>query len=222
MGTPLPKQYLPLLNETVIAITIKRLVNFPAIKGILVGIAPDDPHWPAIKYQLGSLSAPLQTFTGGDTRAQTVLNGLIALSEKSEEGDWVLVHDAARPCVRHDDIHKLIKETGGAGDGGILALPVADTVKRTDDKHRISNTVSRENLWRALTPQYFPVIGLRNALTKALQEGVAITDEASAMEYSGARPRCVAGHADNIKITYAADLELAEMYLRNQEKELKQ
>lgn len=219
MGTSLPKQYLPLLNETVIAITVKRLANFPAIKGILVGIASDDSHWPTIQYQIGSLSAPLQTFTGGDTRAQTVLNGLIALSEKSEEGDWVLVHDAARPCVRHDDIRKLIKEAGGADDGGILALPVADTVKLTDDKHRISSTVSRENLWRALTPQYFPVIGLRNALTRALQEGVAITDEASAMEYSGAKPKCIAGHADNIKITYAADLELAEMFLRIQQKE---
>lgn len=222
MGTSLPKQYLPLLNETVIAITVKRLANFPGIKGIFVGISPDDTHWPTIKYQIGSLLAPLETYTGGESRAQTVLNGLKLLSEKSGEGDWVLVHDAARPCIRNDDIQKLIDETGNTVGGSILALPIGDTVKQTDDKDQINQTVSREHLWRALTPQYFPVSDLKSALTKALDEGVEITDEASAMEFAGAHPKCIVGRADNIKITFPDDLELAEMYLRNQQKELRQ
>ncbi len=222
MGTSLPKQYLPLLNETVIAITIKRMASFTAIKGIYVGVAPDDSRWAEIEKQLKGLPIPIETYTGGDTRAQTVLNGLIKLSEKSDEGDWVLVHDAARPCVRHDDIRKLINEASDNDDGGILALPVADTVKRTDTKDRIDKTVSRENLWRALTPQYFPIKDLTDAMTKALEEGVEITDEASAMEHVGAMPKCITGHADNIKITYPADLELAEMYLKKQNKESSQ
>lgn len=219
MGTSLPKQYLPLQNETVIAVTVGRLASFPAIKGIYIGIAADDSRWVEVEKQMQELPVPVVAYTGGDTRAQTVLNGLIALSEKCEEGDWVLVHDVARPCVRHDDIRKLINEASGSDDGGILALPVADTVKRTDRKDRIKKTVSREHLWRALTPQYFPIDDLKKALTKALLEDAEITDEASAMEYIGAMPKCVAGHADNIKITYPADLELAEMYLKKQLKE---
>lgn len=222
MGTSLPKQYLPLLNETVIAITIKRLVSFPAIKGICVGIAPDDSRWAEVEKQLKGLPIPIETFNGGDTRAQTVLNGLKVLSDNSDEGDWVLVHDAARPCVRHDDISKLINEASDNDDGGILALSLSDTVKRTDNKDRIDKTVSRVNLWRALTPQYFPIKDLTDAMTKALEKGVEITDEASAMEHVGAMPRCISGHADNIKITYPADLELAEMYLKKQNKESSQ
>lgn len=219
MGAAAPKQYLPLLDDTVIGITIKRLASFPIIKGVYVGIASDDSQWANIEKQLSILPAEVETFTGGDTRAQTVLNGLKVLLEKSEQGDWVLVHDAARPCVRHEDIRKLINEASDSDDGGILALPVTDTVKRTDGKDRIKKTVSRENLWRASTPQYFPIDDLNMALSKALQEGAEITDEASAMEHIGAMPRCIVGHADNIKITYPADLELAEMYLKKQLKE---
>ncbi len=219
MAASLPKQYLPLLNETVIATTIKRLANFPGIKGILVGISADDTHWQTTKYQLGSLSAPLQTFTGGESRAQTVLNGLNLLSEKSDSSDWVLVHDAARPCVRYDDVKKLIEETGDDENGGILALPISDTVKQTDNKDHISATVNRDGLWRALTPQYFPVKKLKEALTKALENNIEITDEASAMEFVGANPICISGNSDNIKITYPDDLELAEMFLRKQQKD---
>jgi len=219
MGTSLPKQYLPLLNETVFSITIKRLAGFAAIKGIYVGIAPDDSRWKEAKKLLKDLPVSIETYIGGHTRAQTVLNGLKIMSEKSEKGDWVLVHDVARPCVRDADIRKLINEAGGSENGGILALPVTDTVKRTDSKNSIEKTVSRDNLWRALTPQYFPIEVLADAMTKALEEGVEITDEASAMEYIGAKPRCIAGHTDNIKITYPADLELAERYLKIQQQE---
>lgn len=222
MGASLPKQYLPLLNETVIAITIKRIASFPAIKGIYIGIAADDLRWAEVEIQLQGLPIPIETFSGGDTRARTVLNGLEALSETSDEGDWVLVHDAARPCVRSDDIRKLINEASDNDDGGILALPVADTVKRTDKKDRIDKTINRQHLWRALTPQYFPIDDLKEALTKALDSEAEITDEASAMEHIGAMPKCVAGHADNIKITYPADLDLAEIYLKKQQKESSQ
>ena len=219
MDASTPKQYLPLLDETVIGITLGRLATFPSINGVFVGIASDDSQWAEVEKQLQGLPVPIKTFIGGDTRAQTVLNGLNVLSENSKEGGWVLVHDAARPCVRHDDIRKLINEVSDSTDGGVLALPVADTVKRTDSNDRIRKTVRREHLWRALTPQYFPIEDLTNALTKALEEGGEITDEASAMEYIGAMPKCIAGHADNIKITYPADLALAEMYLQKQLKE---
>jgi len=130
-----------------------------------------------------------------------------------------LVHDAARPCVRHADIDALLAAVVGHADGGLLALPLSDTVKRADHNGCAEDTVARAGLWRALTPQVFRLAALRDALESAMRAGVEITDEASAMEYSGARPRLVHGHADNIKITVPEDLALAELFLREQERE---
>jgi len=158
--------------------------------------------------------------SGGAERAQTVLNGLRALETYAAPDDWVLVHDAARPCVRHTDIDSLLAAVAGHADGGLLALPLSDTVKRADHNGCIEETVPRTGLWRALTPQVFRLAALRDALESAMRAGVEITDEASAMEYSGARPRLVHGHADNIKITLPEDLALAELFLREQEREL--
>ncbi len=213
MGAECPKQYLRLIDRAVLQHTLERLDGFAPLSGILVGIAPDDPYWPTLPRQIPKL---LGSFLGGAERAHTVLNGLQALAAIAPDHDWVLVHDAVRPCVRHADMHKLVDAAGNDPDGGLLGLPLADTVKRTDVDGRIMATVPRHGLWRALTPQIFPIGVLRAALQRALAEGVEVTDEASAVEHAGGRPRIVAGHADNIKITMPGDLALAELYLQRQ------
>jgi 2-C-methyl-D-erythritol 4-phosphate cytidylyltransferase len=211
-----PKQYLSLLGRPILARTLERLGSYPRLRGMLVGIAADDVYWPTLA---GGTPNLLGTYAGGDERAQTVLNGLRALAQYAAPDDWVLVHDAARPCLRHSDIDALLDAIAGHPDGGLLALPVSDTVKRADHNGCVVETVSRVGLWRALTPQAFRLAALSAALERALRAGVEITDEASAMEYDGARPRLVHGAADNIKITVPEDLALAEGYLRAQERE---
>jgi 2-C-methyl-D-erythritol 4-phosphate cytidylyltransferase len=211
-----PKQYLPLLGRAMLLHTLERLGRYPRLRGMVVGIAADDAFWPTLATEIPNL---LTTYVGGAERAQTVLNGLRALQPYAAPKDWVLVHEAARPCVRHADIETLLLAIAGHADGGLLALPLSDTVKRADHNGCSQETVARSGLWRALTPQVFRLTALRDALESAIAEGVEITDEASAMEYSGARPRLVPGHADNIKITVPADLALAELFLREQARE---
>lgn len=213
-----PKQYLPLLGRAMLLHTLERLGRYPRLRGLVVGIAEDDAYWPTLAMEIPNL---LSTYVGGAERAQTVLNGLKALETYAAPNDWVLVHDAARPCVRHADIDNLLAAVTGHADGGLLALPLSDTVKRADHNGCSEETVSRAGLWRALTPQVFRLAALRDALELAMREGVEITDEASAMEYSGARPRLVHGHADNIKVTVPEDLALAELFLREQGRETK-
>lgn len=210
-----PKQYLELRGRPVIVHVLERLASFPALRGIVVGLAADDRHWPS----LDSLPAKLlATYAGGAQRTVTVLNGLQTLAAYADPDDWVLVHDAVRPCLRPADIVKLVATVGGYPDGGLLGLAVTDTVKRADDAGRVIATVAREGLWRALTPQMFRLAALQQALERVVRDNIAITDEAAAIEYNGGRPRLVAGHADNIKITYASDLALAELYMQQQER----
>ncbi len=217
MQTAVPKQYLPLRGRPVILHTLERLCHHPRLSGVLVGISPGDRHWPEYATEAGRLPRFLGAYPGGESRARTVLNGLKALAAQASAGDWVLVHDAVRPCIRPQDIDTLVDAAGE--DGALLALPVADTVKRADPSGRVAETVSRVGLWRALTPQIFRVGMLRDALEKTLARGDEITDEAAAVEATGAHPRLVAGHADNIKITLPGDLALAELFLRRQEEE---
>jgi 2-C-methyl-D-erythritol 4-phosphate cytidylyltransferase len=198
--------------------TLERLGHYPRLRGLVVGIAADDAYWPTLAMEIPNL---LGTYIGGAQRAQTVLNGLRTLETYAAPDDWVLVHDAARPCVRHADIDSLLAAVAGHADGGLLAVPLSDTVKRADHNGCVEDTVARAGLWRALTPQVFRLAALRDALESAMRDGVEITDEASAMEYSGARPRLVHGHADNIKVTVPEDLALAELFLREQERETK-
>jgi 2-C-methyl-D-erythritol 4-phosphate cytidylyltransferase len=220
MGRSQPKQYLTLAGRAVIVHTLERLCSHPRIEGVLVGlVAAEDRDWASLKGAIARLPKFLGTYEGGAERADTVLNGLRALSANAGPADWVMVHDAARPCIRHKDIDQLISETQDHPDGGLLALPVADTVKRTDAAHHVQETVSRTNLWRALTPQLFPLERLTAALGQALAAGATVTDEAAAIEHVGGHPRVVAGHADNIKITLADDLALAELFLKQQERE---
>jgi 2-C-methyl-D-erythritol 4-phosphate cytidylyltransferase len=219
MRATTPKQYLPLLGRAVVLHTLERLTAHPRVSGVLVGIFAGDDYWPTLKPELARLPKLLGTYAGGSERVDTVLSGLKALEVHADADDWVLVHDAARPCLRAADLDKLINQVLGYPDGGLLAVAISDTVKRTDAASAVTETVSRSNLWRALTPQLFPLQTLRSALELAVADGVAVTDESMAVEYQGGRPRVVAGHADNIKITLAEDLELAELYLKQQEKE---
>jgi 2-C-methyl-D-erythritol 4-phosphate cytidylyltransferase len=211
-----PKQYVPLLGRPILQHTLERLCRYAPLRGVLVGIAAEDPYWPTLALDMPKL---LGSYTGGAQRAQTVLNGLQALAAHAAPDDWVLVHDAARPCVRHADIDALRAAVTGHADGGLLAEPLGDTLKQADRTGCVEATLNRTGLWRALTPQLFRLAALRAALEAALRAGVEITDEASAMEYTGARPRLVHGAADNIKITHPGDVALAGLYLRAQENE---
>ena len=217
MQAPLPKQYLPLLGRPVILHTLERLCTHPRVRGVMAGIADQDRHWQALIPMLPGLPKFLGKYSGGETRAHTVLNGLKALSKHAKSDDWVLVHDAVRPCVRHADIDKLIAAVGNDREGGLLAFPVSDTVKRVDNEGRVIETVRREGLWRAATPQMFRIGALASALESALKQGNEITDEASAIEAAGGHPHVIACHADNIKVTLPEDLALAELYLKQQQ-----
>jgi 2-C-methyl-D-erythritol 4-phosphate cytidylyltransferase len=157
----------------------------------------------------------VETVTGGAERCHSVLNGLEQLAGTAGVDDWVLVHDAARPCVRRQDIEMLMSRFEDHAVGGLLGLPVADTMKQVDSDSMILKTVERDGLWRALTPQMFRLGPLRDALQQAIASGVMVTDDAAAMEMAGYRARMVEGQADNIKITRPADLQLAEFYLQS-------
>ncbi len=210
MGGDTPKQYLPLLGRPIIAHTLARLCNHPRIAGVVVVLAADDPWWPKIPARYAR--APLIA-AGGEQRRDSVLNGLDALTGHASDDDWVLVHDAVRPCLRDEDVDRLIDALSADAVGGLLATPVRDTMKRAGGDQRVRETVSRASLWHAQTPQMFRLGALRDALRLSVEEDRDITDEAQAMELSGARPRLVQGHEDNIKITRPEDLKLAETLL---------
>jgi len=220
MQSDIPKQYLLLNDRPVIEHTINTLLQNKYISGLVIALQADDAYWPDIK--ITSQKTVLQT-AGGKERSDSVLNAINALfqyEDFNETTDWVMVHDAVRPCIRQQDINKLVDDIAFDSSGGLLALPVRDTMKRqnTDDSaiNTVAETVERENLWHALTPQYFPAKSLKNALELALRDKQTITDESSAMELAGFSPRLVQGSEDNIKITRPDDLRLASMYLQAQ------
>jgi 2-C-methyl-D-erythritol 4-phosphate cytidylyltransferase len=212
MGAELPKQYLPLGEKTVIEYSLDALLACTALSGIVVVVAADDERWPAI--EANYRDQPLTTVTGGAERCHSVLNGLAHLAQHAQADDWVLVHDAARPCLRPADVATLIETLAGDVHGGLLGVPVTDTMKRVDAGLRVSATVERNGLWHALTPQMFRHAQLRAALQDAIDSNALVTDEAAAMERAGHAPRLVQGHRDNIKITLPADLALAAFYLQ--------
>ena len=214
MGDAVPKQYLQLHGRAVIAHTLERICNHPRISGVMVAVRADDDLWPALS--LESTIRP-ERVEGAGERFLSVLNALVALDGRAAAADWVLVHDAVRPCVRAEDIDRLIELGSRHPDGAVLGVPVRDTMKRTREE-RIAQTVCREGLWHAHTPQMFAFARLRAALEAARDAGRVVTDEAQAMEGQGARPRMVEGRTDNIKITRREDLALAELYLGQQER----
>lgn len=208
-----PKQYLLLNDKSVLQHTLERLASHPRIEGIVVALAPDDPWWSQLKIEL---DCELLLVEGGDARADSVLNALVLLQQHSEEDVWVMVHDAARPCLRHEDIDRMLDALLTHQVGGILGVPVTDTVKRVAPDNTIVDTVDRHGLWRAATPQMFRLGLLQKALTVAAEQGLSVTDEASAMEVAGWQPMMVEGHPDNIKITLPQDLALAALFLQQQ------
>jgi 2-C-methyl-D-erythritol 4-phosphate cytidylyltransferase len=214
MGASVPKQYLALHGRPILWHTLQLFLGRGDIAGIAVAVAAADREWAALG--LGE-EARIITAPGGAERADSVLSCLRALAGRAAPDDWVLVHDAVRPCVRQEDISRLMAAASAHGTGGILALPVRDTMKRADGQETIAGTVDRTGLWHALTPQMFRLGALREALESAARAGRAVTDEAQAMELAGERPLLVRGHPDNIKITHADDLALAELFLKRRE-----
>jgi 2-C-methyl-D-erythritol 4-phosphate cytidylyltransferase len=213
MGNELPKQYLQLDGKPMIYHGLRTLCHSSRITTVFVILAPADREW--MQYDWSEFSDKLVVIgCGGATRAETVLNGLKAAGEVSamESNDWVLVHDAARPCLSNGQLDKLMNELADDEVGGLLAVPVADTLKRSDGG-RVERTESRENLWQAQTPQMFR----RELLVQALGRtgGMTMTDDAGAVEALGLKPKLVLSDARNLKVTYPQDLALAELILKN-------
>lgn len=211
MGAAVPKQYLPLAGRTVIEWSLAPFFERERTSGIVVALAEGDQRWSQTNL---AEHAKIITTIGGAERMDSVLAGLKALEVRAAASDWVLVHDAARPCLSSADLDRLLNELSEDEVGGLLAAPVVDTLKRADEQQRISQTVPREKLWRALTPQMFRFELLRRALQSAVENRVAVTDEAQAVEALGLRPKLIAGDADNVKITLPEDLPRAERILR--------
>ncbi|CCF08379.1 2-C-methyl-D-erythritol 4-phosphate cytidylyltransferase [Pantoea sp. PA1] len=207
MQATCPKQYLTIGQHTLLEHSIARLFSHPAVSQVIVALSPDDRHFAALPL---ADDPRVICVTGGDTRAESVLAGL----QVAQGASWVLVHDAARPCLHPDDLDRLLQLRETSKTGGILAAPVCDTMKRGEPgQAAIAHTVDRDNLWHALTPQFFPRALLTASLMRALNEGATITDEASALEYCGYHPELVTGRSDNIKVTRPEDLALAAFYL---------
>ena len=210
MQSELPKQYLPLHGRSLIEHALLSLLEHPLIERVVVAIADSDPWWET----LAIAASPAVTRTaGGAERAESVLNGLHALAGVAAPGDWVLVHDAARPCLQQEDLQRLISALSEHPVGGLLGVPVHDTVKRAGQDGSVLETLPREQLWRAFTPQMFRYGPLLEALQEGCAAGRVITDEASAMEQAGHQPLLVEGRSDNIKVTRREDLALAAFYL---------
>ena len=209
-GGDVPKQYLEVAGEPLLAHTLRALLSHPGLAGAVVVLAQDDPRWPGWNELDGK---PVLTCVGGQSRAESVLAGLGALPESVRADDFVLVHDAARPNLHPDDLGQLLERGRADPVGAILAAPVRDTLKRAGDEGGIDRTEPRERLWRALTPQLFRRLQLARAMQAARDAGVAVTDESMAMERKGARPLLIEGREDNIKITTPADLAYFEFLL---------
>jgi len=208
-GGDVPKQYLPLAGRTVLEHSVARLLAAAQVRGVAVAVSPRDARFDTL-----ALASTVLRVPGGDERADSVLAALDGLrAAAAGDGDWVLVHDAVRPCLHAHDLAALIEAVQASGEGALLGAPVRDTMKRAAPDGRVSATVSRDGLWHALTPQMFRLGELRRALLAARGAGITVTDEAQAMEHAGFPVRLVAGRADNIKITRREDLALAAWFL---------
>lgn len=204
-----PKQYLTLHGRYLLDHTLGGILSYPAFSQVVLVLAQDDAYFPKSQF---AKDPRILRAAGGSERCYSVLNGLKALSSYAKPDDWVLVHDVARPCLRHSDLDKLLANLGEKG--AILASPVRDTMKRAKAAScEIDHTVERRDLWHALTPQVFRYAALQHALEHALAQGFEVTDEASAMEHAGHKVNLVEGRADNIKVTRPEDLALAEFFL---------
>lgn len=208
-GAERPKQYLTLLGRPLLFHTLAALCACPDIERVWVVLSPDDEYWR--RYDWTDLGPKLETvLCGGATRAESVANGLAAAALAAADDDWILVHDAARPCLTPGMLGSLVEELSDDPVGGILAVPVADTLKRADAEQRVAATELRDGLWQAQTPQMFRYGLLREALARCRE----VTDEAGAVEAMGLKPKLVRGDTTNLKVTFPADLAMAEWILR--------
>lgn len=213
MGASVPKQYLDLAGRPVIDYCLGLFLDHPRIAGIAVALDRGDGYWSGT----GFADHPrVRQVDGGSERCHSVLNALDHLVGEAGEADWVLVHDAARPCLRMGDVDRLLAALPEHPVGGLLGVPVRDTMKRVEEGGAVLRTVPRDDLWHAFTPQMFRLGLLRRALRSAIDRGSLVTDDASAMELMGLAPLLVEGHADNIKITRPEDLPLARFHLQQQ------
>ena len=205
MAADRPKQYLQLGGRTILEHSLDCFLDHPCLKGVVVSLAADDPYWPDLRC---AANARIQRAAGGRERADSVLNALLLLhAQGADDADWVLVHDAARPNLARTDLDRLLAELADDPVGGLLAVPARDTLKRADAQGRVAATIDRSTVWQAYTPQMFRLGALHRALADSLVADVAITDEASAIEWSGQAPRLIEGRSDNIKVTRPEDLE---------------
>jgi len=212
MGATVPKQYLPLAGRTVLAWTLDTLLAHPRVAGVVLAVAADDARWRDAVAP--AHAARVRPVVGGSERADSVEAGLELLAAERPADEWVLVHDAVRPCVHPGDIERLVSTLEGDEVGGLLAALCSDTIKQADAGSRVGATPDRRTLWRALTPQMFRLGELRAAYARARAADRVPTDESAAIESGGMRPRLVAGRNDNVKITRTEDLVLAEAILR--------
>jgi len=211
IGDPVPKQYISLAGKPMVFHGLAALAKVARVERIFVVLAPGDRHW--AKHDWSALGAKVEPlFAGGAHRAQSVRNALDALGDRIGADDWVLVHDAARPCIRAELVEQFLDELDDDPVGGLLAMPVADTLKSAAEGQRVAATIPRLNLWRAQTPQMFRYAVLRRGLA---ERGDA-TDESQAVEAAGRAPRLVEGENGNLKVTFAEDIALAEMILARQ------
>jgi 2-C-methyl-D-erythritol 4-phosphate cytidylyltransferase len=219
MQAEVPKQYLELNGSSLLEHSLERLGALPEIAHIAIALAADDLTWPALAKRLRpEVARKVLVTTGGAERMQSVANALAALRPLAADADWVLVHDAVRPCVHPADVRKLMQELAQEEAGGLLGVPVRETLKESADGEFVRRTVDRSRIWQAATPQMFRFA----VLQRALQQATAATDEAAAVEGLGLPVRLVAGRADNIKITYPGDLLLAAAVLAAQAAEERQ
>jgi 2-C-methyl-D-erythritol 4-phosphate cytidylyltransferase len=210
LGSATPKQYLSLAGKTMLHHAVAGLLADSRIEIVFVVLAPDDTAFRERDWsEFGERIAPL--YCGGASRRDSVLNGLIAAASAVQPSDWILVHDAARPCLGKVELRRLIETASSDEVGAILAVPVADTLKRAGEDRRITATEPRDGLWQAQTPQMFR----HGLLLRALRGAPLVTDEAAAVEGLGHRPLLVEGSARNIKVTIPSDLEIAERFLED-------
>jgi len=230
MQSSIPKQYLPLCGSTVLLHSIRAILALPQVSRLYIALNPADSWWPQSRQQLSADELQrVHICEGGAERWQSVRLALHCITEHTAHNDWVLIHDAVRPCVRRQDLLALldscIKKSGADGPeagqeavtGALLAVPVSDTLKRADAQLHVHSTVDRNQLWAACTPQMFRARDLLSAMQRCADHGVSVTDESSAMEFCGVKPLLVPCHKDNIKITYPEDLQLAEWILRHRQ-----
>ena len=208
-GSAIPKQYLPLCGTPVLLHSIRRLLEIKEVEQILVPLGSDDTLWKNLEFS----HPKVKTIAGGCDRSQSVINALEGLSNLAKEEDWVLVHDAVRPCVTEFDIKKIIREVCNDDVGGLLAYQVVDTIKELNGSDGVIKTIDREKLWCALTPQMFRYELIKKALRATVLSDQPVTDEASAIEFLGLSPKIIPGEKSNIKITSAEDMLLAELII---------